>query len=446
MIGKHFARASRNTAPRLFQPRNVQRVVQPRSITQAAQPECEHSNYQPEMIEFDINFQKQQETEFTPELTEVPPSWQSPSSDVPPYDPVKVEASYGVSNTAENLPYVVIEPIWQVHEFPVNPKLYEIDCSSIDMHMANPDLEEQIRDTFDEVGAVHLINTGMTEHQAMRRWASVIIENQIKYAGGANPRKAIEPNVYDVGAPVNAWLHYHHEMAYVSKSPRFISLWCKYTLPDRGWTYLSDNIIATDKLLSTEFGQKLKDLNICYVRNLTDKEFYSNKDQSIIYNHWQDSFMTDNPAEVEPIAAERGLKVEWETIGKNRYCRTKYYVSAFEYFAGLDRNLLYSSVADDFMWFDSWPGISHIPPNERPLALTFGDDTPMTQEEKQQYVDIYDEGGFPLKWKPGDVGIICNYRFAHGRPAFTLQPGEKRELGVLLGETFDRIGHIEGKW
>jgi hypothetical protein len=41
-------------------------------------------------------------------------------------------------------------------------------------------------------------------------------------------------------------------------------------------------------------------------------------------------------------------------------------VSAYEYYPPLDRNLLYSSVADDSMWFDTWPRVQHLPYDQRP--------------------------------------------------------------------------------
>merc|ERR1711998_509438 len=115
----------------------------------------------------------------------------------------------------------------------------------------------------------------------------------------------------------------------------------------------------------------------------------------------------------------------------------------------------YSSVADDSMWFDSWPGVSELPPmqsyetateNERPLKITFGDDTEMTREELELFVDVYDQFGIPINWKQGDVAVVCNYRFAHGRPKYSLEDGEERTLGVLLGSTFDRVGCRADKW
>jgi len=342
-------------------------------------------------------------------------------------------------------PYTVITPIFPDTDA-VDRSLFTIDCSQFDMKQLDHGVKNLVKQTYDEQGIVYLTNTNLTSLVDQGKWARVLVgDNMVEYTGGANPRKPVAANVYDVGAPLGSWLHYHHEMAYVGRSVENISLFCKHAC-DNGGTFASENIQVTNALLATEFGQKLKDKNICYVRNLTDKEFYKGKDSSMVYNHWQDSFDVEDPDLVEPLAKERGLEIEWDIKGGNRFLKTKYYVSAFEYFEQMDRNLLYSSVADDAMWFDSWPGIDVVPDEERPLKLTFGDDTMMTQQEKQLFVDVYDNYGFELKWKPGDIGVMCNFRYAHGRPGIVVPEGQKRELGVILGRTFERQGHRDGKW
>jgi hypothetical protein len=103
-------------------------------------------------------------------------------------------------------------------------------------------------------------------------------------------------------------------------------------------------------------------------------------------------------------------------------------------------------MADDSAWFDTWPLVQHLPADDRPLKLTFGDLTEMTREEKELFIDIYDRHGIPIPWKVGDVALICNYRFAHGRPGIQLKEGEDRELGVLIGESFRRLQTFDDKW
>lgn len=340
-----------------------------------------------------------------------------------------------------------IYPRWSTGEQTIDPQLFSIDGSDYAMNefdlSASSDLAKRMNETFDRIGLVWLRNTGLTDLQSMRRFAKLVIENEMRYKGGANPRSDLEPNVYEVGAPLVAWLQYHHEMAYVSHSTRLLGFLGHKSVANKGATFVSNNIGATDAILETELGQKLKELGICYHRNLTDREAFRDREPIGVYNHWQRSMLTEDPDEAIAMAESRGLEVEW---GPNRLLKTRYYISAFEYYEPLDRNLLYSSIADDGMWFDGWPKVMHLPFEERPLALTFGDGTHLTREEKQLFVDVYDRFGQPVDWDVGDILIVCNFRFAHGRPGIELAPGEQRELGVLIGDAYQRVGDLPHKW
>jgi hypothetical protein len=340
-----------------------------------------------------------------------------------------------------------IEPRWWTGTAPIASELFTIDRAGQPITAADlepgSELARDMNRMFDETGIVLVTNTGLTDLATMRRIARHVITAEMDYTGGANPRDSLEENIYEVGAPLEAWLQYHHEMAYISRSTRVLGFLAHKVTPGKGATFVSDNIKATDALLATEFGQKLKELGICYHRNLTDREAFRDRPPIGVYNHWQKSMLTDDPDEAVAVARSRGLETEW---GPNRLLKTRYYISAFEYFPRLDRNLLYSSISDDGMWFDAWPNVMHLPFDERPLKLTFGDDSEMTREEKQQFVDVYDDYGMPIDWKIGDVAVICNYRFAHGRPGIHLDDGEERELGVVIGEAYDRLEALPGKW
>jgi len=341
----------------------------------------------------------------------------------------------------------IIEPRWSPGKEVLPLDSYVIDGGDYAMDEAdlapNSPLARRMNRTFDEVGLVWLRNTGLADLKTMRQFGKLVVKNEMRYQGGANPRDKIEANVYEVGAPLTAWLHYHHEMAYISHSTRMLGFLGHKAVAGKGATYVSDNLQATDAILQTEFGRKLKELGLCYHRNLTDRESFKDRLPIGVYNHWQKSMLTDDPDEAVEIAKGRGLEVEW---GKNRRLNTRYYISAFEYFPALDRNVLYSSIADDGMWFDTWPKVQHLPYEQRPLKLTFGDLSEMTREDKKLFVDVYDRFGVPINWKTGDVAIVCNWRWAHGRPSIHLNSGEQRELGVLIGEPFNRVGDLDGKW
>ena len=339
----------------------------------------------------------------------------------------------------------VIEPRWWSGRPALPAESFTLDCSGMGLAESGADsaLAERMNETFDEVGLVYLVNTGLTSLTQMRDVAKLVVERAMRYQSGANPRDYLDAGVYEVGAPLTAWLHYHHEMAYVGHSTKMLGFLCHKAVAGKGYTYVSDNLQATEAILETPLGEKLKHLGLCYHRDLTDREAFAGSEQIGVYNHWQQSMLTEDPEEAEAIARSRGLETEW---GPNRLLKTRYYVSAFEYFPALDRNVLYSSIADDGMWFDGWPKVMHLPYEERPLKLTFGDGSELSREEKRLFVDIYDRFGIPIRWNVGDIAIVCNYRFAHGRPGIDLDEGEERELGVLIGEAYERVGDLPGKW
>ena len=212
-------------------------------------------------------------------------------------------------------------------------------------------------------------------------------------------------------------------MAYNQHSMKNLAFCSIKATQGKGDTYLSENLSVTDSLMQTELGRKLRDLGVCYIRCLTDREAYEGQgwmEGAAVYNHWQLSFGAKTPEEAEKKARDCGLDVEWcqdpLKPESQRYMKTKLVISAFEYCPSVDRNVLYSSIADHNAWFDTWKGVHDVHPDKRPLQMTFGDGTPFSVEELRQWVSLYDDGGIRVQWQPGDIVAFCNYRYAHGRP------------------------------
>lgn len=350
---------------------------------------------------------------------------------------------------------VVICRWWTGSHDVIDPARFRVNGGGMlrreDLH-ENSLIGQEIQEKYNDTGVVHVQNTGLTDMNDQRLLAQIIMKEQTDYEGGANPRQRAADlgNVYDIGAPLEAHLHYHHEMTYKSHSVETLGFLCKHAVTQRpgvGWSFLSDSVQAHDVVMGTELGEKLQDKGLCFIRRMTDANAYQGRDASGVYNHWQKSWMTDDPAEAQATAEKQGLQVRWtDHPTDGLQMETRYYKSAFEYVPVLDRNILVTSIADDGEWFDSWPALKEIPQELRPMDMLFGDDTPISLEEKQLWTDAYDTFGIPIEWAAGDVAVFCNMRFAHGRPGVELLPGEKRELGVMLGGLFERQETREGKW
>lgn len=78
--------------------------------------------------------------------------------------------------------------------------------------------------------------------------------------------------------------------------------------------------------------------------------------------------------------------------------------------------------------------------------MTYGDNDLFTHAEWLQWVRTNDKYGFPIDWQRGDCVMFCNYRMSHGRPGYQINSGEKRNLGVVLGPVFDRVGQRNDKF
>lgn len=197
----------------------------------------------------------------------------------------------------------------------MDPARFAIDCACYTMDetdfAATSELATRMNETFDAVGLVVLINTRQTDLQKMRLVAKLVMENEMQYEAGANPRDRLEPNVYDVGAPLQAWLHYHHEMTYVGSSTKMLGFMAKTAVGGKGATFVSDNLRATDAILATDFGKKLKELGLCYHCNLTDRDAFAGREEIGVYNHWQKSMLilaNGHASAVQEASAETDIR------------------------------------------------------------------------------------------------------------------------------------------
>jgi alpha-ketoglutarate-dependent taurine dioxygenase len=74
--------------------------------------------------------------------------------------------------------------------------------------------------------------------------------------------------------------------------------------------------------------------------------------------------------------------------------------------------------------------------------MNFGDGSEFSRADLMHFMGCYDENAIEVKWKEGDLLIFCNYRFAHGRPAYTVPEGQSRELYVTMGPPLKRRGQV----
>ena len=162
-------------------------------------------------------------------------------------------------------------------------------------HAANT-FRKSLENIYHETGLVVVRNTGLKTIAAMQQVSSLLFgsDDGASYVGGANARQRIAGNVYDTGAPSAAYVHYHHEMQYVNRSPEHLTFMALAVpqRPSRGATYFTHNGRVTRDLLRTPLGDKMRELGVCYVRTLSDARHALKQESRPVYNTWQLSMTT----------------------------------------------------------------------------------------------------------------------------------------------------------
>ena len=95
----------------------------------------------------------------------------------------------------------VIEPKWWTGTSAISPERFTIDCSQYRMSDADlqsgSELDQRMNQIFDEIGLVHLVNTGLFDMQKMREAALLVMKKQMEYKGGSNPAVKNEASQFD---------------------------------------------------------------------------------------------------------------------------------------------------------------------------------------------------------------------------------------------------------
>ena len=109
----------------------------------------------------------------------------------------------------------VIPRFWTGEYDILDQSRYVVDAGGLvgkeDLH-SDSAIGQEMREKYDDVGLVHLTNTGLTDMSDQRLLARILMGEETEYEGGANARGRNEElgNVYDIGAPLSAALAYHH--------------------------------------------------------------------------------------------------------------------------------------------------------------------------------------------------------------------------------------------
>jgi len=234
----------------------------------------------------------------------------------------------------------------------------------------------------------------------------------------STPRKGVKGKTFTATEfASNRTIALHSEMAYMPAWPRLVAFHALEVADEGGETTVCNLDVASAAM--GEVAAKFAVKDVIYQRN-----YHKGIDIP-----WQKAFRTEDRDEVDAIASRNGMAVKWLPDGvlQTEHCAQ-------------------GTVADEAgraLWFNqahvfhaSALGAARaqlvqlLGADKLPRNAIFADRSPIADADMAHVHACFDGATAAMGWRPGDVLVLDNMRFAHGRAPFKGQ----RKLHVAMAD------------
>lgn len=232
----------------------------------------------------------------------------------------------------------------------------------------------------------------------------------------STPRSAVGEGAFtSTEYPPEQWIVLHSEMSYARLWPRLLLFQCKTAAETGGATTVADLRAVSEALgdLVDEFHER----EVIYQRNF----------RKGIDIPWQTAFGTEDPDEVVEIGRRNGLEVEWRPDGVLHTSQQAQGAVAgpdgprFFNQAHLFHPLQLPEATRKAL-------VAALGADGLPRNAIFGDGEAIPDDVIGRILDVLRQQTRNIDWQDGDVAIIDNMRWMHGRSPFT---GTRKVLAAM---------------
>lgn len=257
------------------------------------------------------------------------------------------------------------------------------------------------------------------ENESITRVAQAFGNETVDYRYGVSPRQKLSKDVYTSTEFDPALrLPQHSELSFSRTFPRVVAFLCVTAPASGGQTPLADNRHVFESL-PARVRRRFED-GVTYVRNYP-------ADPAKVAS-WKRVFETEDPEDVSSFCNARGIEHKWVERG---WLHTKQTLSAVR-----------TLPTGEPVWFNqahlfhsSTMGrradLSTLDPRRLkrlPRNALYADESRIPTFVVRSIRDAYDTNTAMFDWEPGDVVVLDNQRFSHGRMPFQ---GERKVLVAM---------------
>lgn len=262
----------------------------------------------------------------------------------------------------------------------------------------------------DEHGAVLLRGFTPLDADGLAELATGLAGELRDYDNRSTPRQRVNGRVFtSTEYPPDQTIPLHNEMSYTASWPGTLFLACMVPAPVGGETPLADSARVCARVPAST-RERFERYGVMYVRN-----FGHGMDLS-----WQEVFQTQDRGEVTAYCEKHGIQAEWLGGG---WLRTRHVVQA----------TVESRASGAKVWFNQAHlfHVSSLPESverelresfsedELPRNAMYGDGSLLDSDDLAQIRAAYAAEEISLPWQAGDIMIVDNEQFAHGRKPYS---------------------------
>lgn len=267
-----------------------------------------------------------------------------------------------------------------------------------------------LRSLRDEHGAVVMRGFRPLDADGLGGFAKAMSGELLDYNKRSTPRTQVSGKVFTSSEyPADQVIPLHNELSYTDSWPHTLFFGCMVAAPEGGQTPLADSARVYERLpVATR--ERFERYGVMYVRNFGNGLGLS----------WQEAFQTDDRESVDEYCQEHAIQVEW--LGGERL-RTRHVVQA----------AVKSRTSGQKVWFNQAHlfHASSLPENverelrdsfaedELPRNALYGDGSPLDPADLAEVRAAYAAEEIAFPWQAGDLMIVDNEQFAHGRRSFS---------------------------
>jgi alpha-ketoglutarate-dependent taurine dioxygenase len=262
----------------------------------------------------------------------------------------------------------------------------------------------------DEHGAVLLRGFRPLDAAGLAEFATAMSGELLDYTNRSTPRTRVDGKVFtSTEYPADQTIPLHNEMSYTDSWPDMVFFACLIPAAEGGETPLADSARVHDRIPAAT-RERFERHGVMYVRN-----FGSGLDLS-----WPEAFQTEDRDEVDAYCEAHGIQAEW--LGGERL-RTRHVLPA----------TVKSRASGRTVWFNQAHlfHVSSLPDgvrrelrdsfseDELPRNALCGDGSPLDPADLAEVRAAYAAEEIAFPWQQGDVVLVDNEQFAHGRRPYS---------------------------